>query len=138
MNKPANINPVRVAELLVILSAALAILLAVNHFAQKSARDAKRISDIQSIASTLELNYDNRGSSYEKIEPGMFKTGTLPKDPQQGIRACNSRLCTYCFRDGGGFCSDTDRKLADFTPSPKFTVCANLESGGYFCRSSQR
>ncbi|MBI2020050.1 prepilin-type N-terminal cleavage/methylation domain-containing protein [Candidatus Daviesbacteria bacterium] len=145
-------------ELLVVITiiAILATIgLTIYTSAQKQARDAKRRSDIDAIAQTMEINYSRSTFQYTQLADTMFPSGKIPRDPLAdpnnnyvGPRSClGNNECYYCSRTSDqtyGNCTGSDDRIPTQTPfsgSPgKFVICANLETGNqtYYCRSNQR
>lgn len=102
---------------------------------QKSARDAKRRSDINAIANALEISRDQNSNLYPaQITANMFSGGTIPYDPlasgtnQINSYSCGTRSgsgynsgCWYCYSTnyrGKGvtnstYCSDPDGYIPD-------------------------
>ena len=145
-------------ELLVVV-AIVAILALVGIFVYsstlQSGRDAKRQSDVQSIAKALEVHYDNYNAQYPAIDPTWFitpvnATAQVPTDPIDGDNSCylssGNIICRYCFVTPGSprACVSSDPATPAFsTPAPAFEICANMESNkvassGLYCISGQR
>ncbi len=120
---------------------------------QKNARDAKRKIDIESIASALEANYGQTApNQYGTLNSTMFTSGNIPQDPlgtnDLPDNSCPG-VCKYCVLEGSSTqyqtsCSQSNTKVVSSAyPSGgsvnvNWTVCANLENGGFFCKSSGR
>ena len=144
-------------ELLVVI-AIIAILATIGALVytglQKNARDAKRKVDIESIASSMEANYGQiNPNQYSPLTNQMFTTGKVPEDPYNTNNAPDNAcpgVCKYCVFEGTtpqphAACTQSNPKVAGAgtTPTggslfPYWTVCANLEGGGFTCRSSGR
>jgi prepilin-type N-terminal cleavage/methylation domain-containing protein len=121
---------------------------------QKNARDAKRKVDIDAIASAMESNYGQVNSNqYTTLTPQMFTSGNVPQDPLNTNLSPDNvcpGVCKYCVFEGAthqphAACTEANTKVvtagtepAGGSTSPHWTVCANLESGGFTCRSSGR
>ncbi|MBI2330351.1 type II secretion system protein [Candidatus Daviesbacteria bacterium] len=118
---------------------------------QKNARDARRRVDIDAIANALEAHYTAAG--YRALNNIFFSSGDYPRDPSypgDPNASCmwtNPTSCKYCSRASNGPCQSGDSNIGDYSPGPgggldgwfsSFTVCANLEAGGFYCRSNQQ
>ena len=146
-------------ELLVVISIiavlALAGFVAFSNV-QKSARDSKRIQDINAAAKAFEVN--NTSTGYIALQDSQFSTGKLPVDSMTSQRGCGDGSdpdhykgdCWYCLKGGSanptpakGLCSGPDFWLYDNVTAmgqnnSKWMVCANLETGSikYYCRGN--
>lgn len=137
-------------ELLVVISiiAILSVIgITVFQGQQKSARDARRRADIESIAQAMEAQKPSGSVTYKGLEDNYFSAGIIPSDPSTNTpsdevdNACGfngGTVCRYCVRSAKGQCAFSDTPVARGEPGDvaTWTVCANLESGGYFCRSN--
>ncbi len=150
-------------ELLVVISiiAILSVIgMVVFSSVQKSARDARRRSDIDAIAQALEINKTSAG--YQPIANTAFAGGVIPFDPVSGGQqlakdGCGivipgdpwSNKCWYCRKSeptSNSYCGPNDDWLSNvegsiISPSnPNWAICANLETGNpaYFCRKSSQ
>lgn len=139
-------------ELLIVVSiiAVLAVIGAVvySNF-QRNARDARRVSDINAISTSLENNYNSTGATkYPAMATTFFASGAIPLDPLNGnATACNTTVCKYCVRSAIGACVAADATVGAAQPPAgnSFVVCTNLENatggpGGaaYFCKQNQQ
>lgn len=133
-------------ELLIVVSiiAILAVIgLVIFGNFQKNARDARRKADINSIATAMESNYNETTGQYKALAVSMFSGGVIPKDPLTGTN-CSENVCKYCSLDSEGDCTTTSDTVGIIgtvsvpAAGTDYVVCANLEAGGHFCRSSQR
>lgn len=136
-------------ELLVVISI-IAILSVVGvtiyQGQQKNARDARRRADITAIAQAMESQKTSGSVTYKALENNYFSAGVVPADPTNTSSdlvndACGfngGTVCRYCVRSTVGQCGNADTPVAVGAPwdVATWTVCANLESGGYFCRSN--
>lgn len=119
-------------ELLVVV-AIIAILTAIGVTVftnvQKGARDARRVGDIDAVASALETSYSPGPGTYSLLTGGNFSSGKVPTDPIGGA--------TYFYT---AYSSTTNFAGSDPTPSSMsetavtivteakvFAVCARLE-----------
>lgn len=131
-------------ELLVVISiiAVLAVIgLAIYTGQQKAARDARRRSDINSIAQAMEAQKSAGSTTYSALAANFFSSGSVPADPASTNVAPDSScpgVCKYCVKSGAGSCAITDTTVAAGAPAAvaTWTICANLEAGGFFCRSN--
>lgn len=136
-------------ELLVVISiiAILSVIgITVFQGQQKSARDARRRADIESIAQAMEAQKPSGSVTYKALEKNYFSAGIIPADPTNTSsdlvdNACGfsgGTVCRYCVRSDVGQCSNADTPVDVGAPGDvaTWTVCANLEAGGYFCRSN--
>ena len=120
---------------------------------QKNARDAKRKVDIESIASAMEANYGQvTPNQYTTLTSQMFTSGSIPQDPLNTNATPDNScpgVCKYCVLEGSAFqppaaCSQANTKVVSATEpiggatNTNWTVCANLENGGFICKSSGR
>ncbi len=99
-------------ELMVVVAiiAVLSVMgIAVFTNVQKSARDARRRSDIDAISKAWETHYSNTSPRYSTLLGTWFSSGSIPADP------VNSGSYTYT---GTGTNVDT------------YNACATLENGG--------
>lgn len=123
---------------------------------QKGARDAKRIEDVNSIADSLEANY-NTNNKYISPAVGMFSAGTFPQDAINTKSVvtdakCPS-VCIYCGRvaptpysAGATACLNADNEystLAITDTNQNWQICANLEAKTvngktFYCRRNRQ
>lgn len=132
--------------------------------APKSARDARRIADIDAIANAIELHKTSTGYLNPTTHSDWFADGKIPYDPKtDGLGTIASgcgdststdtykKSCWYCEYSparSDGLCSAIDQFFATTNQSGPYiqdnarswTVCANLEAGnaGYYCKRSQQ
>ncbi len=109
---------------------------------EASIRDIRRQGDINSIALTMEVHYDDVTGKYTPLQIKQFSTG-IPQDPISGAQ-CQSKpdssspltMCHYCV---GAYSNDCT-VVAPGIPSggSSWSVCAALEKGGTYCRYSSR
>lgn len=132
-------------ELLVVISiiAILAVIgVAVYSGQQKNARDARRRADIEAISGAMEASKVAGQLNYTALAATMFVSGSIPADPTNSnvVPADNAcpGVCKYCVKSSIGTCAETDTAVGVGAPAavPTWTLCANLESGGSFCRSN--
>ena len=128
---------------------------------QKSARDAKRKADIESIGKSMEINKTSSG--YQILQTSFF-SGGIPYDPRAtGISTPNPpnsgcgnsasadpfvKGCWYCLKKDGDpadYCRSSDYWINDTSQvgyQTRWVFCANLEAGptsaNYYCRSSSQ
>lgn len=88
---------------------------------QARARDAKRRSDINSIAQAWEVHASRNSPNYPVLVGTFFSNEAVPTDP------INSGTFVYDY--SGGAANTT-------TAGDNYRVCANLETGGNYCQSS--
>lgn len=159
-------NGFTLVELLVVVSIiAILSVIGITIFAsaQKTARDARRKSDVDAIAKTAEVHFgETKVGEYAPLKGSHFSSGQIPKDPLSGSSSCKGKPCMYCDRSEAGsyYCSgnieigDSGHMKthgSDSEPGynfwywtwdswPRFQICTNLESGStdYYCRSSQQ
>lgn len=133
-------------ELLVVVSI-LAILAVVGVVVfqgqQKNARDTRRKADIEAIAQAMEAAKVPGQINYVALAASMFSAGSVPSDPTNTSEIPDNScpgVCKYCVRATAGNCSTTDTAVAPGSPGVVATwvVCANLESGGSFCRANSQ
>lgn len=152
-----NTKGFTLVELLVVVAiiAILAVIgLVIFTGTQKTARDGRRKGDIDAIAQAMEVSYGKTTpGQYDPLVTTMFSSGAIPQDPINTSAvttdsACPT-VCRYCFRQGSS--AQTATACANVT-SPITTsagptggasnlywsVCANLEGGGSYCRSNQQ
>ena len=103
---PKSIRGFTLIELLVTISIiAILSLIAITMFTgvQKSARDAKRIQDIDSIAKNMEIHFGQCTGTYCNLDTSWFGGGVIPSDPTSGNKCANgnSDFCGYCFSNLG-------------------------------------
>ena len=131
-------------ELLVVISiiSILAVIgITIYQGQQKNARDARRRADINSIAQALEASKVAGQINYTALAGTMFVSGSVPADPTNSNsvpeNACPG-VCKYCVKSANGTCASNDTPVAVGAPGAvaTWTLCANLESGGSFCRSN--
>ncbi len=122
---------------------------------QKSARDARRRGDIDAIASALEVAKTSTG--YAQIYGTNFASGTVPTDSGNtatGITYCvysrpdyntitvpTTRWTTTCplFSESGTLVFPvTSGQIYLVSSATKWTVCASLETGTVYCKSSSQ
>jgi prepilin-type N-terminal cleavage/methylation domain-containing protein len=130
---------------LIVVIAILAILalvgLTVFQGQQVNARDSKRKADIQAIANSMESAKTPGATTYRALADNMFVSGAVPTDPINTNVTPNNAcpgVCKYCLKTTAGTCGTGDTPIAPGTPAAvsTWTVCANLEAGGYYCRSN--
>lgn len=145
-------------ELLVVISIiAILSVIGVTVFSgvQKSARDAQRKGDVNSIANALEVNKPPTGT-YPMLLYSFFASGKVPFDPVAGgyyvsPTGCGDstlvdgqNACWYCLKGTAtpGYCKlSTDSWIVSgTTEGSTWTVCANLETGNpkYYCKGSSQ
>lgn len=133
-------------ELLVVITiiAILSIVGVVIYQGQiKNARDSARKTDIEAIANAMEANKVAGSITYQALADTFFASGDIPTDPTSSNTepedACPG-VCKYCVRSGVGTCKTTDTTVGVGAPAAvaNWTVCANLEAGGQFCRSNSQ
>ena len=131
-------------ELLVVI-AIIAILsvigIAVYSGVQKNTRDARRKADIDAIAQSLETAKTIGSTTYPIMANAMFASGSVPVDPTSTNVAPDSAcpgVCKYCVKNAAGNCAVADTTVAPGAPAAAatWTVCANLEATGNYCRSN--
>lgn len=120
---------------------------------QKSARDARRKADIDSIANAMEANYDKptNPGQYSPLAATMFSSGVIPEDPigAGSATGCGGAICIYCVTQHlttipvRASCISTSSLPAEGVPlggTAKWTICANLEgtTNTFYCRSNQQ
>ncbi len=131
-------------ELLVVV-AIIAILsvigMALFTTAQSNARDGRRRSDIDAIAAALEVNKVSPSLTYTALAGTQFASGTIPADPTAGKK--------YCYDDSiatpAAWSTVCAAPWSDVSSTPvpgsgvsSWTVCASLESGSVYCKSSSQ
>lgn len=119
---------------------------------QKNARDARRRADIDSIGNALEANYGKDvPGKYKSLIGSMFSSGTIPVDPVNTLASTTDSkcptVCKYCVVQASNSvpaaaaCVSTGATVGQgwpITNFPYWIICANLENGGYICRSNQQ
>lgn len=131
--------------IVVVIIAILAVVaVAVFGNQQRNARDARRRADISAIASALEAGKVATSINYPVMAATLFSSGAVPADPiatntTPPDNACPG-VCKYCVRGGAAACASGDATVAPGAPAAgaTWTVCANLEAGGFFCRSNSQ
>lgn len=139
-----NTSGFTLVELLVVITIiAILSVIGVTVFTgvQKTARDSRRRADIDSIANAMEAHYNQTPASgcaggttgqYCALAATFFASGAIPTDP------INSGVNRYCV---GSACPAAGGTVVAATQPPAgatFTVCANLEAGGTYCKSNQQ
>jgi prepilin-type N-terminal cleavage/methylation domain-containing protein len=152
-NQQSNIKGFTLIELLVAISIiAILSVIGVTLYsgAQKKARDAKRLTEVDAIAAAMETNYSG---AYTQILNTMFATGVVPTDPINTNVAPNNTcpgVCKYCFREGASAqtpsaCAQNSSTAAQGVgplagANQYWIICANLETTvnglTYYCRAS--
>ena len=160
MKKFLPVKGFTLVELLVVVSiiAILSVIgLAIFGNIQKGARDARRKTDVDSIAQAMEINYGKDiAGQYKGLLDNMFSSGTIPKDPVSTNVAPETTcpgVCKYCMKEGGSAptgaaCATSDAPVAAGAPSGGGTntywvVCTNLEAAPpnqltFYCRGNQQ
>lgn len=122
---------------------------------QQKARNAKRISDIQEIAKTIDahknpswapINCQGFINSYCPIQGSWFSSGQLPTDPLGGSYCINSLSTTPMTPQPLGGCNTVNNWTvitAGVNPSTStvvWSVCTNLEPWGsaVYCQPNLR
>ena len=130
---------------------------------QKNARDAKRRGDIEAIANALETN--KTATSYQPLIGSNFTAGAIPTDPG-GFGSATPPHYSICYSSssttlasGAGYNPPSAWSATSQNPSLatgncvgnawsdistsaptgtfySFTICAQLEAGGFYCRSN--
>ncbi len=142
-------------ELLVVISIiAILSVIGITVFSgvQKSARDARRRADIDSITKALEVNIDPAGK-YGPLKDEFFASGKMPSDPigpangicgnQTPPQTSYDHECNYYSRSSNtpGYYSAPDGGLSvgSLSKVSQWTICAHLETGDYpryYCKKS--
>lgn len=138
-----NTSGFSLVELMVVISI-IAILSAIGMViytnTQKTARDTKRIADINNVAKALEMYYTQNGSVYpgnpstaiteiSTLLTVYFSGGVMPKDARETTGWDYNKSYTY-----GAY----DSSSSVHTYSPMYTVCAIPENCSNKCNSSTR
>lgn len=128
-NKTDKKNAFTLIELMVAI-AILAILatvgLTIFSNVQKSARDARRKADIDSIAQSLENNYDATAGYTTTLNAAWFSAGSIPANPTPGGATYYSTILTNAF---------TLRALLENATSGN---CLSVSANDSYCRYNQR
>lgn len=107
-------------ELLVVMTIVAILMIigfALYESAQSAARDTKRRSDMDSIASALEQNYNAFAHTYSALSSTWFQSG-IPTDPNN----TGTYVYTYAVSGGGPSATIPDSAFSSYV------ICALLEN----------
>lgn len=156
-SKPSGFTLIELLVVITIIAILAVIGIVAYSGVSARARDARRIKEIDAIATAMEKNYVPSTQLYTKLDADDFANGAIPEDAFSGSVKCgpgNALLCEYC---GGtdaqtvvntaSLCGSSNAKVSDSVPAAGTTygVCATLEtaagnlaSGKLYCRSSSQ
>ncbi len=126
-------------ELLVVISIiAILSVIGITVFSgvQKGARDAKRRTDVEAIATALEAQKISTSATYPtSVLPAYFGAGVVPTDPSAGAAyrvTWNTTNTTFCV------CTPVilENGKGNATSVGALGVCVWSATGTYFCKAS--
>lgn len=146
VNKTKGFTLVELLIVISIISILAVISSAVYSNMTSGANDARRVSDINAIASALETKYDTQ---YNALANADFTPGTIPIDPKNTASGCGntsgSLPCQYCVQSANQLCptgSTVVSAAAPATGAISWYVCANFQKltngAWFFCNRNQR
>ncbi|MBI2593429.1 prepilin-type N-terminal cleavage/methylation domain-containing protein [Candidatus Daviesbacteria bacterium] len=143
INNPKGFTLVELLVVITIIAILSVIGVVVYQGQVKNARDSARKTDIDAIANAMEANKVAGSVTYNAMADTFFASGKAPTDPTSTNVAPEDAcpgVCKYCVRTGAGTCKTSDTTVGVGAPGAvsTWTVCANLEAGGQFCRSNSQ
>lgn len=141
INNPKGFTLIELLVVIAIIAILSMVGIAVFQGQQKSARDARRKADVAVIAQAMEAQKTAGSTAYPLLAVTSFASGLIPVDPASTNVAPDNAcpgVCKYCVKSAIGTCAITDTTVAAGAPAAvaTWTICANLEAGGSFCRSN--
>lgn len=153
--KPQGFTLIELLITIAIIAILAVVAVAVYQGQIKNARNSARRADIQAIANAMEAQKQSTSSTYPAISASFFAGGKMPSDPINVVNGTNTActgsstntVCKYCYSldstpitscsEGATFI-DTETAPPGWSASATWTVCANLETTGAFCRSNSQ
>lgn len=133
----SNNSGFTLVELLVVITIiAILAVIGITAFAgaQKTARDGRRRSDIDSIAKAMETRYDSVAGTYPALAASFFASNAIPTDP-----STSTAYTAPLTNSNKGFytCATLENLNGNSSASspPSYSVSA---TNAYYCVSSQQ
>lgn len=130
-DKKSGFTLVELLVVILIIAILATIGAAVYVQSQVKARDAKRRSDMVTIADAFEQYYITNSEYPASVSTPTqyYVNGAVPRDPKSntdGTCKAGSDYCYGCAKNGSS------------CPTTGFTICALLETGGAFCKGNRQ
>jgi prepilin-type N-terminal cleavage/methylation domain-containing protein len=115
---------------------------------QVRARDARRNSDLDAIATALEVAKNNLATTdYPVLATTLFSSGVVPVDPTRSYCGASGTAAAITgLANPAAWTSTTCAGVTGYATvapgnpaaNPAWKICASLEQGGVVCRSNQQ